>query len=182
EWALDAAPYDNKLKAMRQYCYGQLAFRQRRYADAIQAYKEAIQFDPDWALPYNSIGVAYARQKRWTKVLEWCSRAKRRDTDWAFPYLNMGWAFYNLKRYDEAEQEYKMGAQLAPTRPTVYCHLNCIHEKKGRLFDSLEMAEKAMEVAQQNPDRWQTQIKDLQKRIERLKRKVGLYDIEVTDE
>jgi len=182
EWAVEMAPYDNRLKAMRQYCYGQLAFRERRYEDAIKAYKEAIKLDPDWALPYNSIGVAYIRQKNWTKVLEWCSQAKRRDSDWVFPYFNMGWAFYNLKRYDEAEQEYEKAAELNPDRPTIYCHLSCIYEKQGYLLDSLEMAGKAMEIAQRNPKRWETQIKDLQKRIKRLQRKVGFYDIEVIDE
>jgi hypothetical protein len=30
-----------------------------------------------------------------------------------------------------------------------------------------------MEVAGKNPDRWEEQIKDLQKRLERLRRKVG---------
>ncbi len=182
EWAVEMAPYDTRLKAMRQYCYGQLAFRERRYEDAIKAYKEAIKLDPDWALPYNSIGVAYIRQKNWTKVLEWCSQAKRRDSDWIFPYLNMGWAFYNLKRYDEAEQEYEKAAELNPDRPTIYCHLSCIYEKQGYLLDSLEMAGKAMEIAQRDPKRWETQIKDLQKRIKRLQRKVGFYDIEVIDE
>lgn len=176
EWAVEMKPYDNKLKAMRQYCYGQLAFRQRRYEDAIKAYKEAIQQNPDWALPYNSIGVVYTRLKNWTKVLEWCSQAKERDSDWVFPYLNMGWAFYNLKHYDEAEEEYQRAIELAPDRPTPYCRLSCLYEKQGWLFEALEMAGKAMEVAKQAPDRWKEQIKDLEKRIERLRRKASSWE------
>ncbi|MFN3422835.1 MAG: tetratricopeptide repeat protein, partial [Armatimonadota bacterium] len=135
----------------------------------------------DWALPYNSIGVAHTRQKNWAKVVEWCSQAKRRDSNWAFPYMNMGWALYNLKRYDEAEQEYKRATKLDPDRPTSYCHLSCIYEKRGWLLDSLEMAGKALEIAQQNPSRWETQIRDLQKRIKWLRRKIGIYE-EVIDE
>jgi len=173
DWAVDIAPYDNWLKARQRYCYGRLEFLAKRYDNAILAYKEAIQNDPNWALPYNSIGVVYIRQKNWAKVVEWCSQAKRHDSDWVFPYLNVGWAFYNLRRYDEAEKEYRQAIELDPDRPTPYCRLSCLYEKKGWILDALEEAQKAMEVAEKNPDRWEEQIKDLQKRLERLRRKVG---------
>ncbi len=172
-WAIEIAPYDSRLKARQRYCYGRLEFLAKRYDNAIAAYKEAIQNDPDWALPYNSIGVVYTRKRNWAKVLEWCSQAKSRDSEWVFPYLNMGWAFYNLKRYDEAEQEYRQAIKLDPDRPTPYCRLSCLYEKKGWILDAFEAAQKAMEVAEQNPDRWQEHMKDLQKRLERLKRKLG---------
>lgn len=173
DWALEIAPYDSQLKARQKYCYGRLAFLAKRYDSAIAAYKEAIQNDPNWALPYNSIGVVYVRKREWAKVLEWCSQARSRDSDWVFPHLNMGWAFYNLKRYDEAKQEYKRAIELAPDRPTPYCRLSCLYEKQGWLLDALEAAQKAMEVAKQNPERWKEHIKDLQNRLERLQRKVG---------
>jgi serine/threonine protein kinase len=173
DWAVDIAPYDNWLKARQRYCYGRLEFLAKRYDNAILAYKEAIQNDPNWALPYNSIGVVYIKQKNWAKVVEWCSQAKKHDSDWVFPYLNVGWAFYNLRRYDEAEKEYRQAVELDPDRPTPYCRLSCLYEKKGWILDALEEAQKAMEVAEKNPDRWEEQIKDLQKRLERLRRKVG---------
>jgi len=173
DWALEIAPYDSQLKARQKYCYGRLEFLAKRYDSAIAAYQEAIQNDPNWALPYNSIGVVYVRKREWAKVLEWCSQARSRDSDWVFPHLNMGWAFYNLKRYDEAEQEYKRAIELAPDRPTPYCRLSCLYEKQGWLLDALEAAQKAMEVAKQNPERWKEHIKDLQNRLERLQRKVG---------
>jgi tetratricopeptide (TPR) repeat protein len=106
-------------------------------------------------------------------VVEWCSQAKRHDSDWVFPYLNVGWAFYNLRRYDEAEKEYRQAIELDPDRPTPYCRLSCLYEKKGWILDALEEAQKAMKVAEKNPDRWEEQIKDLQKRLERLRQKVG---------
>ena len=40
----------------------------------------------------------------------------------------------------------------------------------------MEAAQKAMEVAKQNPNRWSEQIKDLQKRLERLRKKVGFVE------
>jgi tetratricopeptide (TPR) repeat protein len=55
DWAVDIAPYDNWLKARQRYCYGRLEFLSKRYDNAILAYKEAIQNDPNWALPYESI-------------------------------------------------------------------------------------------------------------------------------
>jgi len=176
DWAVDIAPYDNWLKARQKYCYGRLEFLAKRYDNAISAYKEAIQNDPNWALPYNSIGVAYIKQKNWTKVVEWCSQAKKYDSEWVFPYLNIGWAFYNLKRYDEAEQELQRAIELDPDRPTPYCRLSCLYEKRGWLLDALETAQKAMKVAKQNPDRWSEQIKDLQRRLERLRKKVGFVE------
>jgi len=176
DWALDIAPYDNWLKGRQRYCYGRLEFLAKRYDNAISAYKEAIQNDPNWALPYNSIGVVYIKQKNWAKVVEWCSQAKKYDSEWVFPYLNIGWAFYNLKRYDEAEQEFQRAIELDSDRPTPYCRLSCLYEKRGWLLDALEAAQKAMEVAKQNPNRWSEQIKDLQKRLERLRKKVGFVE------
>jgi tetratricopeptide (TPR) repeat protein len=153
DWAVDIVTYDNWLKARQRYCYGRLEFLAKSYDNAILAYKEAIQNDPNWALPYNSISVVYIRQKNWAKVVEWCSQAKRHDSDRVFPYLNVGWAFYNLRRYDEAEKKYRQAIELDPDRPTPYCRLSCLYEKKGRILDDLEEAQKATEVAEKNPDR-----------------------------
>jgi len=86
-------------------------------------------------------------------VVEWCSQAKRHDSDRVFPYLNVGWAFYNLRRYDEAEKKYRQAIELDPDLPTPYCRLSCLYEKKGRILDALEEAQKATEVAEKNPDR-----------------------------
>lgn len=172
DWAVEMAPGDNQLLAKRSYCRGQLAFRARRNSDAISAYQEAIRYWPDWALPYNSLGVLYARMRDFDAAIYWYSQAAARDPNWSFPHSNLGSVYLTLNRYTEAESAYLRAISLNESRPTPHLRLSEVYERQGRLLDALREAERALELDPYGNSGMQVDL--VRRRIERLRQRLGL--------
>jgi Flp pilus assembly protein TadD len=63
-------------------------------------------------------------------------KAKRREPDKASIREALGLAYYRIARYDEAEAEFRVVLELAPTNDYAHYVLGRVLEKQGRLHEA----------------------------------------------
>jgi len=94
--------------------YGLLLFELRRYEEAEEHYKRAIELNPDLAEAHYNYGNMLFEQKRYKEAEEHYKRAIELNPDLAEAHNNYGNMLSELGRYDEAEEHYKRAIELNP--------------------------------------------------------------------
>src|SRR5919199_942018 len=61
-------------------------YRAGRFLEAIEIFKEAIRFKPDYAEAYNNLGMAYANIDRYSEAVESLRTSIRLDPEFARAY------------------------------------------------------------------------------------------------
>jgi tetratricopeptide (TPR) repeat protein len=171
DWAAQMDPQDSQWQARRQYCRGQIAFRAQRDEDALQAYQQAIGYEPFWSLPYNSLGVLHARRREFDTAITWYTQAAAHDPNWSFPHSNLGLVYIALQQYDKAEAALLKAILLDDARPLPHLRLSEVYEKQDRLADAIREAERALErdpsgQAGVNTDQVRQRIEQLRQRAD----------------
>src|SRR5215210_3041529 len=101
-------------------------------AEAIQAYRKALELDPDLADAHLNLG-RLLHETTGAAAGEPCYRrtlAVRPDDSTAL--FNLGVALQDLERPDEAIEVYEKALELAPRLADAHFNLACIYEKLGR--------------------------------------------------
>ena len=96
------------------YALGRYYQGQRRYDDAIRAYREVLEAEPEHADAHNALGVIYATQGR-HELAEWEIRtALRLRPDAAYIHNNLGYALLLQGRFAEAVSAFGQALFLEP--------------------------------------------------------------------
>ncbi len=74
--------------ANRFYRQGRYLSEQEKFAEAVQAFDQAIQIDPTHALALNARGYAQLRLRNYQGAIEDCSQAIRLNPGYANAYIN----------------------------------------------------------------------------------------------
>jgi tetratricopeptide (TPR) repeat protein len=101
---------------------------QKLYEEAAQKYREAIQVDPEYAVAYNGLGLAFAAQEHYDEAVEQYRQAnalsaKASPTDRKFALVNWGDVLQAQKLYEEAAQKYREAIQVDPEDAVAYNRL-----------------------------------------------------------
>jgi len=93
---------------------------QKRYADALTAYEQAIRLDPNDAITYYNKGIALRNLQRYLEALAASEQALRLDPNVADYYNSKGIALRNLQRYAEALTAFEQALRLDPNYADYY--------------------------------------------------------------
>lgn len=96
------------------YAIGRFYHGQMRYEDAIVAYQQLLEQDPNHAEARNALGVIYASQGKIDKAIEAIDRAISAAPRASHLRNNLGYAFILQGRYAEAEAELVRARTLDP--------------------------------------------------------------------
>lgn len=91
-----------------------------RYEQALKAYEQIVQLDPDYARAYRSKGDVLFDLHRYEEALDPYRRAIRLDPNHARMHRNIGDILARLKRYDEALTAYDEAIRLEPQNTRLY--------------------------------------------------------------
>lgn len=114
----------------------------QRYQEAIAAFYQALQLDPNYADAYFQRGWALWRFQRHQQALIAYDRAIQLNPTIAAYYINKGLVFSDLERYEEALAAYEQAIQLDPKYATT-------HVNKGAALYKLERYEEALAAYEQ---------------------------------
>jgi len=89
---------------------------QRRYEDAIDECKKAIDVDPAFGNPYNDIGAYLIELGRWGEAIAWFQRAIEapRYEPRHFPHFNLARVYAQRYEYDRAIEHLEKALGLEP--------------------------------------------------------------------
>lgn len=96
------------------YAIGRSHHGQMRYDEAIAAYQQLLEQDPNHAEARNALGVIYASQGRMAKAIAAIDQAIRSAPQASHLRNNLGYAYILQGRYTEAEAELVRATALDP--------------------------------------------------------------------
>lgn len=117
-------------------------YNAKQYEEAIAAFDQAIQLDPNDPIIHLSKGNALIKLKRYEEALAVYDQALRLDPNNAGACKNKGYTLFFLKRYEEALTTYEQAIRLDPTIADTY-------NGKGHTLKSLKRYEEALTVFEQ---------------------------------
>lgn len=104
---------------------GNTHFRNKAYADAINAYTIAIELDPDFGQPYNNLALIHSMQGNYNEaVLNYRKSINLLTTDRekAIAWNGLGNVYRRVKDYSNARVAYQNAAELDEQNGGVYDH------------------------------------------------------------
>lgn len=170
EWATAIAPDDDQLRSLQLYCKGQIAFRQKRFDDAIRSYQQALQHKPCMSQALNGIGRVYSNKRDFRSAENYYKQALQCDPGWCYPLANLGGVYLQTRDYLQAEMYYSQAISCAPNKPLPHYQLAQLYEALKRTCDELSEYKMAIELISNDPDPGFT-VDRVRKRIEQLKLK-----------
>ncbi len=158
--------YTDNIEAYDQYLLGRYRWNQRGGADqqtdedlmaAMKHFKEAIAFDPNYALAYSGLADVYNflpmkvasinKDDVQAQAEEAVKKALSLDPNLAEAHASFGWyKIYFLKDYKGAEREYKRAIELNPKYAPAHHFYAILLSKTGRLDEALAERRRAFEL------------------------------------
>jgi tetratricopeptide (TPR) repeat protein len=120
-----------------------------RYQEAIEAFKEAIRINPDYAEAHNGLGAIYGQSGKLQEAIEAFKQAIRIKPGFAKPHANLGTAYGKLNRLQEAIQALKQAIRINPDYAEAYGGLGLVYGKSGRYQEAIEAFKEGI---QRKPD------------------------------
>jgi tetratricopeptide (TPR) repeat protein len=125
---------------------GKDLYNKKRYLDALNAFEQALQHDPDDASIYNLKGEVLSDLKRYEEALTAYERAIQLDPAFALAHGNKGATLKNLQRYEEALAANERAIQLDSTVALAYNSKGGILLALNRFQEALTAYERAIQL------------------------------------
>ena len=99
---------------------GQVFFSQGRYEEALQAFDQSIQMNPNYAESWNYKGMVLLLTYKYEEAIKCFEVAIALDPSFATTWNNKAEALYAMGRYDEAIMACDRAIQLDPRSPNAW--------------------------------------------------------------
>jgi tetratricopeptide (TPR) repeat protein len=126
----------------------------KRFDEAEEAYKRAIEIDPDYAQAWYNLGVLLYDMKRFDEALDACKKALEIDPDYAKAWYNLGLLLDDMKRFDEAEEAYKRAIEIDPDYAPAWSNLGGLLKQLEKYDEALDACKKALEIDPEEVSVW----------------------------
>ena len=129
------------------------------YEQAEQAYRKAIELDPTFAWPWNSLGGLLTEQFQRHEAAEQAYRkAIELDPTFALPWNNLGNLLTDqFQRHEDAEQAYRKAIELDPTYALPHCNLGRFFAQRQAWLDAANSYALAWELHPNQHPWWNEQ-------------------------
>jgi len=143
------------LEALKAFSVGQQAREQQGEAAAIPSLKRAIELDPDFALAYASLGVAYANLNQTDTGAEYTAKAyalRDRVTEHERFYITAYYLGYVLGDLEQEMQTYEAWKQAYPQDYLPYYDLGYDYNSLGQFEKGVEETQAALQLKANDSD------------------------------
>jgi len=163
-------------KEMAWFVLGAIYERQKKYDQAEEQFRKALQVNPHNAAVLNYYG--YMLADRGIRLEEATSLIKRAVAEESAngAYLDsLGWAYYKQNRLAEAEEYMRKAVDRAGHDPTILDHYGDVEAKLGRSERAAELWEKALAEWQKSlpADYEADKVAELDKKLKNMKRRLA---------
>ncbi len=117
-----------------------------KYEQAVEAYKQAIELNPDSARAYNNLGNLHYRLGEYSQAIETYQAAVEINPGYAEAYNNLGVVYSKTGKNGPAFNAYEKAIELNPAYAVAYNNLGNVCGKLGESKTAIEAYEKAVEL------------------------------------
>ena len=114
--------------------------------EALEAYKKAISFRPDYAEAYYNMGVILQEQGKREEALQAYNKVISIKPDAFEAYNNIGNALKEQGRLLEAIKSYKKALSIKPDYAEAYYNMGCTLQEQGNLKEAIEAYNKCLSI------------------------------------
>uniref|UniRef100_A0A6B2L0G5 STI1 domain-containing protein n=1 Tax=Arcella intermedia TaxID=1963864 RepID=A0A6B2L0G5_9EUKA len=93
---------------------GNEAFKNKRFAEAVEKYSEAIKRNPDNHVLYTNRATAYTKLQAYTEALKDCDTCLALSPKFTKAHLKKGSIYHTTKQYQKALETYQQGLEIEP--------------------------------------------------------------------
>ena len=145
EWKIPPAP-ENEF-----YKKGNNLTKQRKYAEAIKAYKKAYEINPKSAKVINNWGIVLQYKGMVDEAIEKYEEVIRVDPSFSPPYFNIGVIYFEKKNYDFAIAKFEKAIQLNSKHIDSYFLCARAYEKIEKYDDAIALYQKIVKLWPNDP-------------------------------
>lgn len=147
-----APPQDTEAAADEWLQEGLRLHKQGRYQAAVDAYKMAIKFRPDFLDAYYNMGIAYGSlEDQGLDTLDSAIGAFRHSIrlgpEFIHAYIALGAAYLRQDRSEDAVDLLEEAALLAPENPNLFYYLGTAYRSTGRFESAVKVLERSARLA-----------------------------------
>ncbi len=157
-----AGGLDNEVdpKALEAYYRGRALWKRYRHQESMDAFLEAISYEPDWALPWSGLADAYVLiahamvppADAMVRARRHIERALELEPDLARTQVTLGhYLMEGPVDWEGAERAFERAAQLNPGYPDTYVYSGQMYMALGRHEEARAAMERAFALDPQNP-------------------------------
>lgn len=155
----EAQPQAPSGDARENYERGMDAYRHDRDAEAVEAFKQAVKLDPDFAEAQYRLGLALKAagqteesDKAFEQAIKVYEKLTKKDSEDANAFYFMGLSYEKLGKYEEAVRVLKESVRKSSEEDDdKYYELAFAHFKIAQYDESVKALNKALEI---NPDNY----------------------------
>ncbi|MGD8719455.1 MAG: tetratricopeptide repeat protein [Candidatus Zixiibacteriota bacterium] len=120
--------------------------RSGQYQNALRAFEESADINPDEVRALLGRSVALTRLGRYDEALEVAFRIARRDPDSPYAYNAQAVCFQAMGRLEEAEKAFKLSVKYGPDIPGNIYNFACYWAARDDVKQCRKFLEKAIEL------------------------------------
>lgn len=129
----------NNPEAFKYYKLGLEVTTNGDYAKAIEYYKKAVVFDPEFSFAFDNMGICYRRLNKFDEAIDAYENSLKINPNGKMPLQNIAVVYTYKEEYKKAVKAYERLAKVEPNNPEVFFGIGNIYAQA--LFDY----EKALE-------------------------------------
>jgi len=103
------------------------------YGKAIDYYKKAVVFDPEFTFAYDNMGICYRRLEKYDEAIEAYEKSLKINPNGSMPLQNIAVAYIYKQQYKKAVKAYERLAELQPENPEAFFGIGNLYATS--LFD-----------------------------------------------
>ena len=126
---------------MNYHELGEELLEQQKWPEAVAAYRQAIENNPNFSWSYHKLGQALTQLQEWEEAVEAYQKAIEINPNFPWSYHKLGEALTELQRWEEAIDAYQKAVEMNP-------HFPWSSQKLGDLLSKLSRWEEAIDAYQ----------------------------------
>ncbi len=142
----EAATADSSSEASKFLDAGNVFYLSKKFEEAVQSYKKAIELKPDYVEAYSNLGSALYYLGKLPEAESVFLKALELKPDYAECYSNLGSVYNDFERFEEAEKNLKKAIELKPDFCASYNNIGITYRNLKRLQEAESSYKKALEL------------------------------------
>lgn len=138
-------------------CFNAIAlvkFSERKYDEAIDAYKQAISIAPEQIYVWNNLGNLCLKINRNDEAMLAFQKALKHNTKDPIAWSGLGEVYYKIGYIDDSISAYRKAIEYAPLLSNPWIGLGDAYTSVGRDIDAINAYQKAIELNKQTVTPW----------------------------
>lgn len=129
-------------------------FERRRWSDAIDCYKKALEHDPEALDLWFNMALCHFQQANWSESLNCYLKAAQIDPENAKVQCNLGSVYFELNRLKEAEECCRKAIDLNREYARAWANLSAVQDAMGKPDEAIQSVKKSLDLNPSYGDGW----------------------------